>query len=215
MFRDGLLGYVQVYIVVEKCIVNPGEVQEPRLFGAYGCLLPESPHLQKMLASSSGAHYLDLSIDQCDVFDSRCVRKVVQLAVSQRDRCPAQMAYSDDEEMSDEGNQRPMVVSMIPDTLNSHQLRCCLRCHIILSVSQFVRHGCPNCQDIDMEGDKTLVEDYTTKNFSGGVSVMNPARSWVARQLKLSTFCAGMYAVAAQGDGEAQGDYDDEYEEDY
>ncbi|KAF4654591.1 Transcription elongation factor SPT4 [Perkinsus olseni] len=96
------------------------------------------------------------------------------------------MAYSDDEEMSDEGNQRPMVVSMIPDTLNSHQLRCCLRCHIILSVSQFVRHGCPNCQDIDMEGDKTLVEDYTTKNFSGGVSVMNPARSWVARQLKLS-----------------------------
>ncbi|EER17995.1 suppressor of ty, putative [Perkinsus marinus ATCC 50983] len=117
------------------------------------------------------------------------------------------MAYSDDEEMSDEGNQRPMVVSMIPDTLNNHQLRCCLRCHIILSVSQFVRHGCPNCQDIDMEGDKTLVEDYTTKNFSGGVSVMNPSRSWVARQLKLSTFCAGMYAVAAQGDGEAQGPY--------
>ncbi|KAF4754232.1 Transcription elongation factor SPT4, partial [Perkinsus olseni] len=201
----------EVYIVVEKCIVNPGEVQEPRLFGAYGCLLPESPHLQKMLASSSGAHYLDLSIDQCDVFDSR----LENTGDDGRDRCPAQMAYSDDEEMSDEGNQRPMVVSMIPDTLNSHQLRCCLRCHIILSVSQFVRHGCPNCQDIDMEGDKTLVEDYTTKNFSGGVSVMNPARSWVARQLKLSTFCAGMYAVAAQGDGEAQGDYDDEYEEDY
>ncbi|EER17996.1 hypothetical protein Pmar_PMAR019878 [Perkinsus marinus ATCC 50983] len=61
----------EVYIVIEKCITNPGEVQEPRLFGAYGCLLPESPHLQKMLASSSDAHYLNLSIDQCDVFDSR------------------------------------------------------------------------------------------------------------------------------------------------
>ncbi|KAF4669494.1 hypothetical protein FOL46_001362 [Perkinsus olseni] len=71
----------EVYIVAEKCIVNPGEVQEPRLFGAYGCLLPESPHLQKMLASSSGAHYLDLSIDQCDVFDSRLENTGIVLSV--------------------------------------------------------------------------------------------------------------------------------------
>ncbi|KAF4677899.1 hypothetical protein FOL47_008965 [Perkinsus chesapeaki] len=71
----------EVYVVLERCVSVPDDPRDPRLLGSYGCLLPDSTHLQKMLASSSGAHYFDLSVDQCDVYDPRLKSTGISLSV--------------------------------------------------------------------------------------------------------------------------------------
>jgi transcription elongation factor SPT4 len=90
------------------------------------------------------------------------------------------------------------------------RLRACLRCKIILSTQQFIREGCPNCED-DYVGDRQAVEQLTTRNFSGTAAIIDPSRSWVGRNIKVESFVPGVYAVAVQG-GYAGEDIADDYE---
>ena len=89
------------------------------------------------------------------------------------------------------------------------RLRACLRCKIVLSVQQFVREGCPNCAG-DYVGDRQAVEQLTTRNFSGTAAIIDPARSWVGRNIKADTYVPGVYAIAVQGGytGDDIGEYD-------
>lgn len=90
------------------------------------------------------------------------------------------------------------------------RLRACLRCKIILSPQQFTRSGCPNC-DVDFVGDRQAVEELTTRNYSGTAAIINPAQSWVGRNIKADSLVPGVYAIAVQGYA-AGDDRIDEYE---
>ena len=93
------------------------------------------------------------------------------------------------------------------------RLRACLRCKIILSSQQFLREGCPNCTDLDMIGDRTAVDQLTTRNYSGAAAIVDPKTSWVGRNIKADTLIAGVYAISVQGYGLDGADIgQDEYE---
>lgn len=90
------------------------------------------------------------------------------------------------------------------------RLRACLRCKIILSPQQFARAGCPNC-DVDFIGDRQTVEELTTRNYSGTTAIIDPSRSWIGRNIKVSSMVPGVYAIAVQGYAPEDGRLD-EYE---
>jgi RNA polymerase subunit RPABC4/transcription elongation factor Spt4 len=94
------------------------------------------------------------------------------------------------------------------------RLRACLGCRLILPFTQFVRSGCPNCPGSDFQGDRSGVENGTTKNFTGCVGIADPSSSWVARHLRVELSVPGMYAILAAGAEEHQEEEPDEYEED-
>ena len=89
------------------------------------------------------------------------------------------------------------------------RLRACLRCKIILATQQFLREGCPNCSG-DYVGDRQAVEQLTTRNYSGTAAIIDPARSWVGRNIKVEGLVPGVYAIAVQGGytGEDVGEYE-------
>lgn len=91
------------------------------------------------------------------------------------------------------------------------RLRACLTCKILLSPQQFSQEGCPNCPDSDMMGNKQAVEQLTTRNYSGTSAIIDPSRSWVARNIKADKLVPGVYAIAVQGyvpDDEPQDEYE-------
>jgi transcription elongation factor SPT4 len=70
------------------------------------------------------------------------------------------------------------------------ELRACLLCSILLSLSQFSESGCPNCQDL-----LSSAHDGTTSNWEGVIAVVDPKDSWVSKWQGLSSFVPGIYAV--------------------
>jgi len=93
--------------------------------------------------------------------------------------------YDDDEEEDEMGGREGVMYSVTAPKANK-RLRACLNCKMIKTFEQFFEEGCNNCDRLGLQGDKQRVEDNTTANFSGLVSLCDPARSWVARYNGLS-----------------------------
>jgi transcription elongation factor SPT4 len=70
------------------------------------------------------------------------------------------------------------------------ELRACLLCSILLTLSQFSETGCPNCQDL-----LSSAHDGTTANWEGLIAVVEPKDSWVSKWQGLTSFVPGLYAV--------------------
>lgn len=116
--------------------------------------------------------------------------------------------FEEPERQSDQGSDAARDEFALPSAMT--RLRACLRCKIVLSTQQFIREGCPNCVD-DYVGDRQAVEQLTTRNFSGTAAIIDPARSWVGRNIKVESFVPGVYAIAVQG-GYVGEDIGDDYE---
>ncbi len=86
----------------------------------------------------------------------------------------------------------------IPHDLRN--LRACLVCSLIKSVTMFERDGCDNCEDImPMKGNSDRVYECTSSNFEGMIALMHQEESWVAKWQRISHFVKGMYAVSVTG----------------
>ncbi|KAH0472371.1 MAG: hypothetical protein KVP17_000083 [Porospora cf. gigantea B] len=83
------------------------------------------------------------------------------------------------------------------------KLRACLVCRVIMSEEQFFESGCPNCQFLQLDGNRHAIWECTTPNFSGMVALLKPEGSWVARYIQLGgdgALVAGCYAVSVIGE---------------
>mmetsp|Transcript_31520 Transcript_31520/g.74925 ORF Transcript_31520/g.74925 Transcript_31520/m.74925 type:complete len:118 (+) Transcript_31520:255-608(+) len=87
------------------------------------------------------------------------------------------------------------------------ELVACFGCRLIKSRDQFMSNGCENCEEfLDMAGDRERVASCTTSEFSGIISVMDPATSWVCKWKHLSKAIPGCYAlgISARMDPDVQ-----------
>ena len=86
----------------------------------------------------------------------------------------------------------------IPHDLRN--LRACLVCSLIKSITMFEEDGCDNCEDImPMRGNRERVYECTSNNFEGMIALMQPEESWVAKWQRLTHSVKGMYAVSVAG----------------
>ena len=63
-----------------------------------------------------------------------------------------------------------MASVVIPKDLK--RLRCCLRCHLIKNMDQFVGDGCENCPELSgMKGSQEKVGETTTDKYYGFIGL--------------------------------------------
>jgi len=63
------------------------------------------------------------------------------------------------------------------------------------SLEQFEDQGCENCPWLGLQNDRGRVADFTTSQFSGMISVMDPSTSWATKWLHLSKSVPGCYTL--------------------
>jgi transcription elongation factor SPT4 len=86
----------------------------------------------------------------------------------------------------------------IPHDLRN--LRACLVCSLIKSVTMFEEDGCDNCEEImPMKNNRERVYECTSSNFEGMIALMHQEESWVAKWQRISHYVKGMYAVSVTG----------------
>ena len=73
------------------------------------------------------------------------------------------------------------------------KLRACFVCHLIKTENQFRKEGCDNC--LYFKHINHSYPDYTSPNFEGLVSVIDPEISWVARHLNVHRLLPGTYCL--------------------
>ncbi|KAK8220738.1 Spt4/RpoE2 zinc finger-domain-containing protein [Phyllosticta capitalensis] len=79
-------------------------------------------------------------------------------------------------------------------------LRACMVCAYLTTGSNFRRHGCPNCEFLEMQGsDEAHVNDCTSAVYEGVIFLQNPTDSWVAKWQRLDGYVPGSYAVKVSG----------------
>ena len=79
----------------------------------------------------------------------------------------------------------------IPNSMK--RLRACIECKLVKTEGQFLADMCDNCQR-KFESIED-VQEYTTANFNGIISMMDPKNSWVAKWQNLTIHMPGVYAV--------------------
>ena len=87
------------------------------------------------------------------------------------------------------------------------KLRACVRCLLIKSEQQWHREGCENCEDLEIKGDLEKVLTYTTPNFEGILSLIEPRVSWTARWNHLREKIPGCYAISVERSEELEEDF--------
>ena len=71
--------------------------------------------------------------------------------------------------------------------------RACFRCHLVKTEVQFRKEGCENCPYFKQNSHSYM--DYTSANFEGLISVIDPDVSWVAKHLNIHRFLPGTYCL--------------------
>eukprot|EP00123_Amoebidium_parasiticum_P007633 comp18244_c0_seq1/m.19214 comp18244_c0_seq1/g.19214 ORF comp18244_c0_seq1/g.19214 comp18244_c0_seq1/m.19214 type:complete len:121 (-) comp18244_c0_seq1:434-796(-) len=80
------------------------------------------------------------------------------------------------------------------------ELRACMLCSLIKTHDQFYQDGCNNCEAwLKLRGDRMQIDDCTSKNFEGVISLMQPDQSWVAQWQRISKMTKGCYAISVSG----------------
>eukprot|EP00475_Leptophrys_vorax_P012288 TRINITY_DN1870_c0_g1_i1.p1 TRINITY_DN1870_c0_g1~~TRINITY_DN1870_c0_g1_i1.p1 ORF type:complete len:107 (-),score=28.77 TRINITY_DN1870_c0_g1_i1:40-360(-) len=101
------------------------------------------------------------------------------------------------------------------ETISQKNLRACLRCKLIKSMSQFRESGCDNCErELRLAEDSERILQYTTPSFQGMIAMMDPRKSWVARFQRSSTYVPGVYAIQVAGSTSVQDQYEAEDDDD-
>lgn len=74
-------------------------------------------------------------------------------------------------------------------------------CGVIQTQQQFLRDGCPNCEEVlgFADEDASTVAECTSPSFEGVVALGEPGESWVAKWLRIDNFRPGLYAVKVSG----------------
>ena len=81
----------------------------------------------------------------------------------------------------------------MPDDHKDKNLRACTGCHLVMSDKQWKKKSCVNCNELrDRDG--------ITPYFSGMVSIMMPASSWVAKWNGFDSYKPGIYALKLLSD---------------
>ena len=78
------------------------------------------------------------------------------------------------------------------------KLVACLSCKLINTQEQFLQNGtCPNCEEPSIL-DYEALKEFTTTNFVGMISLVQPKSSWVGRWNGLKGSKPGVYAIDAK-----------------
>jgi len=76
------------------------------------------------------------------------------------------------------------------------QLRACRICRLLKTERQFIEGGCENCPFLNIRDYRTEIHEYTTPNFTGMISVVDPDSSWATKWVHLNKRMPGCYALA-------------------
>jgi len=71
---------------------------------------------------------------------------------------------------------------------------------LIKTEEQFLKEGCNNCAFLEIKEDVERLQDCTSANFVGLISMMAPTDSWVARWNHLVHFVPGCYCIDVVGE---------------
>jgi transcription elongation factor SPT4 len=71
---------------------------------------------------------------------------------------------------------------------------------LIKSEAQWLKEGCENCPQLDIQGDIDRMIDCTTVGYDGMIALTTPGKSWMGRWNKLEGAVAGCYAVEVDGE---------------
>ena len=84
--------------------------------------------------------------------------------------------------------------------MSVRNLRACMVCSIVQSLSKFNSQGCPNCDDfLEMRGNTDTIQECTSAVFEGLIAMADPNSSWVAKWQRLQKYAPGTYAVKVEG----------------
>eukprot|EP00668_Euglena_longa_P029278 GGOE01036624.1.p1 GENE.GGOE01036624.1~~GGOE01036624.1.p1 ORF type:complete len:142 (-),score=49.75 GGOE01036624.1:207-632(-) len=74
-------------------------------------------------------------------------------------------------------------------------LRACIYCRRIKSYAQFLETGCENCSGMV----KSRADEWTSANFDGFISLIEPTKSWAGRWHGMGALLPGCYAIKVHG----------------
>lgn len=73
-------------------------------------------------------------------------------------------------------------------------------CSIVQTTSDFLRHGCPNCEAyLQLTNSPDAVQECTSQVFDSLITLGSPHDSWVAKWQRLTNYVPGVYAVKVVG----------------